>query len=342
MSSYFIGSTSPAADPSAYSEAIAALLSTYYNEIEFPATYETPRNRRRIPAVNTNSTERRRISTRVPLVVNTQGWVKGLGADLLTQLKADVRPTRVFSFDTMEEEVPEWRSTQPIPTTRLSVSPSTPLESKWSAADLRTLAFIAYFHGVYPSAESSRQHSNVFPSAWNFEQSLISRTPIALDWRPEAGQLDSVHVLHDTVPHQQILYALNGSIVALATPSSTTTDSDTPPSATARFPYVGSDRSPLARAAGLAILRSIDPATSTLHLLTPLAARHLGGEPLVLVKGSIDLPIPLMLDHTASEGNQMRGLCGSDWKDVPYLSLDAAEVGGRRRVRRNLMRRSQA
>lgn len=347
MASYYLGSTSPASDPSAYSAAIASLLSTYQNEIEYPAQAEASRNRRRTftaPAAFKDGSAR--ISSRVPLVVNTQGWVKGLGADLLAKLKVDVRPTRVFSFDVIDDDIPFRQNSPTVLRTRLSAAPSSPLDSKWSAADLRTLAFIAYFHGTYPTATTMQQTSNIFPSGWNFEQPLVTRTPHSIDWRTQVGQLDSVHVLNDVVPYEQVLHALNGSIVGLATPSLTVANSDfesaSPSASQSQFPYTPSDQVPLVKAAGLGIVRSIDPTTSSLHLITPVQAHHLNHEPLVLVKGTIEIPIPLMLDYTASDTDQARGICGSEWKGVPYLSVDAAEVGGRRRVRRNLMRRGQA
>jgi polynucleotide 5'-hydroxyl-kinase GRC3/NOL9 len=49
-----------------------------------------------------------------------------------------------------------------------------------------------------------------------------------------------------------------------------------------------------------------------------------------------------MLDHTASESERELGLRGVEWKEVPFLSIEEGEGAGRRRVRRNLMRRGHA
>jgi len=49
-----------------------------------------------------------------------------------------------------------------------------------------------------------------------------------------------------------------------------------------------------------------------------------------------------MLDHTASESEREQGLRGVEWKEVPFLSIEEGEGAGRRRVRRNLMRRGHA
>lgn len=338
LASHFLGSTSPASDPSAYLSAISALLATYALEVEYLLVDDLPRHRAHRDAVKPTS----RIRDRVPLIINTQGWVKGLGADLLAKLKGESRPTHLFHFDLPVEEGPEpsWNdssfavdsSDQSYQIFRMEAAPSTPLDAKWSAADLRTLAFISYFHAVLPPP-SSPSPTNAFPTHWDFSLPLVSKVPYALDWTSD--DLSSVHILDAEIAYAHVLHALNGSVVALVLPSSS------PPALDTSFPY--SPRAPLptpptSRCVGLALVRSIDPSSTTLHLLTPVHPSCVA-EPVALVKGAVELPIPLMLDFLATEQEAQRGVAGVEWREVPYLGVEGE--GGRKKVRRNLMRRGQ-
>ncbi|BGP11033.1 Polynucleotide 5'-hydroxyl-kinase grc3 [Rhodotorula toruloides] len=351
LSSHYLGSTSPASDPSGYLAAISALLSTYALEVEYPSLDEAPssrRHRRGQPADDSTRSSSGRYRERVPLVINTQGWVKGLGADLLAKLKAESQPSHIFSFADAAEygssasygaelaqpaySVMPPSADAPYFLASLPPAPPSPLESKWSAVDLRTLSLVSYFHSL---------RSGKLP-AWDFSTPLIGVAPYEFDWRAEQGQVAQVHIVDGAdIAYEHVLHALNGSVVALVQETS-----PAPSAASRPFPYDPSAALPspsTSHALGLAVIHSISPATSTLHLLTPVPASVLASSaPLSLVKAPLDLPIALMLDFTASPAEAEQGIAGVEWAEVPYLSVDAAEGAGRRRVRRNLMRRGQA
>lgn len=306
-----------------------------------------------------------KIRERVPLVVNTQGWIKGLGADLLSKLKTDSEPTHVCSFvsafdgddsaghsDGGSHLQPQQRHVYdaapcadenlPYRLLALPPAPPNPLESKWTASDYRTLSFVSYFYSnlaaAAPVRSSTSSPTSVLSSVWQFTSPLIARPPYALDWRRQAGQISAVHLAegHDVL-YEHVLHALNGSFVAIVESTSSTGDS---PSVSTSFPFDPSSAPPNpanSRALGLGLVRSIDPSTSTLHLLTPVPPPP---SSISLVKASLDVPLALMLDHTASDVDRERGLMGVSWKDVPFLSIEEGEGAGRRRVRRNLMRRA--
>lgn len=276
----------------------------------------------------------------------------------MEKIKSEARPTAVFSFEPAAEEGEggAWNGQEPAiapertyqdpscQVYRLQGAPSSPLDSKWSAADLRTLAFLSYFHSIFPfsPSTSSTVRTNTLPVSWDYSTPLVRRPPFALDWTVAEGQLKGVHLLDSDVPYEQVLYALNGSVVALVCAtevdedSSTSVDADAATSAA--FPLSHTPPSPSnTRSPGLALVRSIDSTSHTLHLLTPVPFSG----PVSLLKGSIDLPLPLLLDFTASEEEQAKGVCGTEWREVPYLSKVEGEEG-RRKVRRNVMRRGQA
>ena len=90
---------------------------------------------------------------------------------------------------------------------------------------------------------------------------------------------------------------------------------------------------------GLAIIRSVDPTSHTFHILTPLPSSALF-KTNAIVKGTLELPVWLMLDHTK---NSSLGVCGVQWKRAPYMSIEAGEGVGNaaQKIRRNIKRRGQ-
>jgi polynucleotide 5'-hydroxyl-kinase GRC3/NOL9 len=90
---------------------------------------------------------------------------------------------------------------------------------------------------------------------------------------------------------------------------------------------------------GLAIIRSIDPTSYTFHILTPLPSSVLS-KTNTIVKGTLELPVWLMLDHTK---NSTLGVHGVQWKRTPYMSIESGGGVGNaaQKIRRNIKRRSQ-
>src|SRR5882762_828569 len=87
---HYIGSTTPRSSPSHYLNAVQALVQSYRLDIQSPiinAAQDDPR-----------------ISDIIPLVVNTMGWNKGLGADLTRQIQDIVEPTDVFEVEALAPE----------------------------------------------------------------------------------------------------------------------------------------------------------------------------------------------------------------------------------------------
>ncbi|GAA5871170.1 hypothetical protein JCM8547_001476 [Rhodosporidiobolus lusitaniae] len=378
LSSHYLGSPSPASDPSTYIAAAQALLEIYALEVEYPLVDEpsTFSRRRGGRFARQAAAEQEgaaaapsKIRERVPLVINTQGWVKGLGADLLQQLKAASLPTHVFSFSTpdgegLEQYQGDYEQQQSLPyrVLMLPPAPPSPLESKWSAADYRILGLTSYFHAAFPSSPTS---STSLVDSWDFSRSLVASPPFPFSWSAESQHLHSVHLTgpgasDGEITYEHVLHALNGSVVAILASSSAATT----PRSTRPFPYDPTTPlpSPLSsRALGLALVHSIDPSTSTLNLLTPLPpALIASAAPVVLVKGALELPMALMLDYSVrvTDAEREGGVAGwrfaqpgpgegaavGEEKVVPFLSTGEGEsaVGGKRRVRRNLMRRAQA
>ncbi|KAI7869926.1 hypothetical protein BDF14DRAFT_1777687 [Spinellus fusiger] len=327
--SFFIGSASVDKDPGYYLECIRELVAAWRHACQERITETTQP---------------------LPLVINTHGWIKGLGHDLFHSIIKITQPTDIYTFSSH----PNHQDTPPpslvinyeaevqprVHTVKGDNVKGTWLD-RYDASTLRTLALVSYFH----------QTLSVLPhTRWNFETRLVERMPWTLDWR----HLKGVWVLFEQVALRQMLYSLNGSIVGLigdvvdhkpvkAHPrqedeiASEDTKDINPPKYFDAYHY---SPPPPAKTMchGLAIIRAIDPSKHQFMLLTPLPLETLE---LVsgIVKGDLELPIQCILDRPANK----QGVCGVPWSKVPYITVRAkmGAGGDALRVRRNLLRRSQ-
>ncbi|KAK9702928.1 Polynucleotide 5'-hydroxyl-kinase grc3 [Basidiobolus ranarum] len=200
--SHFIGNTTPRDDPGHYLNCLRELVNVYRRELS-----------RKIDA---NGEE-----ARIPLVINTQGWVKNMGLDLLIDLLEYVAPTHIFQFhspnipyrnipaDLPKQFVDEMENTREAKIIPLSsVDDITP---KYHASDLRTLNLISYMY-MNPITYHDTNQKSVWDGSkswWDFKYPLIARPPYKINWKNL-----HVSVLFDDVPYSQLLYALNSSVVA--------------------------------------------------------------------------------------------------------------------------------
>jgi len=281
----------------------------------------------------------------VPLVINTQGWVKGLGEELLRSIETSTSPSHVFTFES-EEPIPNghgngqgWTSSPPpeFPSgyTHLSrapiihtiqSAPITPLLARHTPSDLRTLSMIAYFH-----AHLSNQ-------TWDFNTPLLAIPPYQVELSTSTiSPLRRVYISgegSESLIPQDLGLALNGNTVALIH------EIDQDPNIESL--YDPSRPIPLDESTflGLALIRGLKSTGEgfTLHLLTPLSEESLGKANAIIRNGAVELPLPGMLDWRAPNAGDLAGV---KWEDVPYLDVSGVVgVGGeRRRFRRNLMRK---
>lgn len=155
----------------------------------------------------------------VPLVVNTHGWLKGLGYDLLVGIIDMVGPTNVFATQGPTPSFPPTFATDIMPSSDGNIQPKlhyientaltkgSRVVSKFHPADLRTLALISYMH------QDLTHFGQPNKPWWNFKTCLVERLPWSLDWR--TGLDTGIWVLSQDVKLKHLLYALNASIVAL-------------------------------------------------------------------------------------------------------------------------------
>ncbi|KAJ3734204.1 hypothetical protein DFJ43DRAFT_1064020 [Lentinula guzmanii] len=401
--SHFLGAFTPKTSPGLYMEGLKDLVKFWAGEVGWGTGQHQQRDGKAVT---------------IPLVVNTMGWTKGLGADLmmnvqdalldgLAQLSFEASlvfgsrtglskeetddklatlhlyefepsqvvyqmqplpaPLDTYSFfghaitSTSASYISTFR-TPPIQTHRIDPAPisgSPEVASyinNFSAADHRAMNIMSYFHAVFPSS-SSKLHvpyslASVTASYWDTSLPLLAHPPyqVNVGYALDRVFLRGVGEAGEVV-QEEIERVLGGAVVALIQCEPGVLDELTQSKAT-KIPYFpsvapASYPSPTnSTAIGLALVRSVAPGGSHLHVLTPLPLNTIAAAR-VMIKGEMELPIWGMVDFRSIGSRKERRSGGGEdddvQRDTPFLQWDkAAGLGAeKRRVRRNLMRKGQ-
>ncbi|KAL6304103.1 hypothetical protein BKA93DRAFT_898475 [Sparassis latifolia] len=321
-SAHYIGAATPRNSPSHYLDSVQALIQTYNVHLQHAGLVDD--------TSQGVSSDEDRIVDLIPLVVNTMGWTKGLGADLSRRVEEITDPSDIFELGTYLLE--------PVPSTVLS--------HRYTPADNRTLSMLSYFYAVFPVKSDASALQNCTAMSWRTSLPLCAQPPYEVDWKSAFDRTFLTGAGTEDVVPTEIHRVLNGAIVAMVScePDTLDTETDDMTAAWSTSPPYKQDAAPPtpfgSSCAGLALVRSLSPVpASVLHLLTPLPP-HALSRVRVLVKGELELPVWGMLDFRAGDGGEIAGV---ESGKVPYLRWGKGEGtgGDRRRVRRNLMRRGQ-
>ncbi|KAH8549105.1 hypothetical protein BGW37DRAFT_503583 [Umbelopsis sp. PMI_123] len=335
----FIGASTPRDDPDYYMACLVELLTVWRQEV-----------------CDTTINDITQDNKRVPLIINTHGWIKGLGYDLLIDLIHTAIPNFILAFQStltpsrnlppsfITSIVPPTSEAATLPKVLYLTSLMDDVEADFTAqryhpSDHRMLNLISYMqmNHIGKRVEGS--------TWWDFKTRLVEKIPWCLDW---TIGLQGIWIFFEEVKYSQILFALNGSVVGLIGKlSNDITNSDKPISRPSGFvpppfrvPSSYPNPSPkVTNCYGLGLIRAVDISKCRFMILTPLpfdTLTKVNG----IVKGDLELPIWGMLDNRNGAG---AGISGMPWRKVPYVSFDANEGIGSSalRVRRNVMRRSQ-
>lgn len=364
---HFIGSTTPRSSPAHYMACIAALLETYRLEVQ-----SSP------PPVDEELLEDHRVLHTIPLVINTQGWVKGMGADLLAKVLELAQPTHIYAFQQQQHSDHgaspgsssslEYRQHPPPPpppphSRSYSLTPISPsLSVRYTPADLRALALLSCMHASPASSPSSDKSA---PCYWSTAIPLAAIPPWEIDCTRASASIVLVASGGEDVPPEELIHALSPGLVGLVRFN----DPGLGDGAVAEDCYIQGAPAPsplVSECVGLGLIRFASTTSTSaskslvIHLVTPVPPASLA-QVRVLVKGDMELPVWAMLDYSSpidpQEGGETTattttamtppGLFGHDWAKVPFLQWgDGGKAGGargvdKRRVRRNVMRRGQ-
>lgn len=316
------------------------------------------------------------IVDRIPLVVNTMGWVKGLGADMNRIIESSLHPTDIFEIRDASHEMggdPDvlasttwahdfsWSSNadadnslddytarihiiEPASRGFTTVGPT--------AADHRNLSTLSYFHALFPRHIIPGPLEQITARQWDVSRPLCAMPPFEVDCTTAFDKIILTGAGSEDVVADEVSRVLNGAVVGLVvcdhdlrSPGPAYTRGCEPPSPLSSVCF------------GLAVVRAVSSShgintsssSSTpayLHLLTPIPYPHLS-QSRVLVKGELELPIWAMLDFRTffENGQEIGNVVGVEPEYVPYLQWGKSSQGvlgaGKRKIRRNLLRRGQ-
>ncbi|KAH7888207.1 hypothetical protein F5I97DRAFT_964674 [Phlebopus sp. FC_14] len=225
---HYLGATSPRSSPSHYLSAIQALIETYKQEIQVPTVTED------------SPTDTSKISDTVPLVVNTMGWTKGLGADLNARIDEFVEPSHVFEIIGPEEKgwpappqvphggqnqifTPFYHAKERTEVKLEAISPDVATTSH-TAIDYRNLNVLSYFHAIFPDVSFSHSfHSYSFSpplrqitaESWDTSLPLCASYPYEMDYTQALDHVCLSGSGYEDVVPSELSRALNGAIVGL-------------------------------------------------------------------------------------------------------------------------------
>lgn len=252
---FFFGDVSAKRDPKAYLNAIFILYDYYQKRFCLSNKNENP------------------TKTELALVINTPGWVKGLGYDVLVDMLKYILPTHVVKINISAESknLPSgafWLDGDydgmgnliEISSARQDSYNRSVLVHK-DARVLRDLRIMAYFRQCFPS------NMNI-TTIKDLAHALASHPP----YEVPVSSIKIGH-LHCKVPSSEIFYSLNATIVGLAVSSE--------------------DHENLPFCVGLGIVRGIDTLKGLLYVITPVPPSSLEKVDLLL-QGFIQIPTCLL------------------------------------------------
>ncbi|KAI0487028.1 hypothetical protein F4859DRAFT_324569 [Xylaria cf. heliscus] len=178
--SHALASLSPSSDPELYSEMAMDLITHYRNAFR---SY--------------------------PLVINTPGWIQGTGLDLLVSLIGDLRPSEViYMSQTGPAEAVEALEGA-CNLSRFSTLPSQPSQNNLrSAADLRSMQTMAYFHAQPVTPHNIEDHLR-----W-FQTPLTTMAPWQVRFRGAGCSIFGVLCYDFQTQPDLIPDAINGTVLA--------------------------------------------------------------------------------------------------------------------------------
>ncbi|XP_059640011.1 polynucleotide 5'-hydroxyl-kinase NOL9-like isoform X2 [Cornus florida] len=255
---FFFGDISSKRDPTTYLKSIFSLYDYYWNKYCMFNKRENPGN------------------TGLPLVINTPGWVKGIGYDILVDMLKYIAPTHVVKICISAESKnlptgPFWLDEGDDTAVNLIEVNSARQDSlkrsilkSNNARDLRDQRILDYFKQCFPT-----DLNVIFIK--DLANALASHPPYEIS-------ISSVKIkhLHCQVPTAETFYSLNATIVGLAVSSA--------------------DYEHLPSCVGLGIVRGIDTSKQLLYIITPVPQNILEKVDLLL-QGFIQIPTCLLQEE---------------------------------------------
>jgi polynucleotide 5'-hydroxyl-kinase GRC3/NOL9 len=334
---HFTGSNSVKSLSKHYFNCVKSLIETYKLDIRYQESEEY----QWVPSTQMESDmpEFRGI----PLVVNTFGWTKGLGGELIHQIESHADLSHLVSFRSLSTDMMQANQQDIWPGLEyMSLEPVEAPQSSQNQVDKRSLMTMSYFHSQLYEEDNTNYES--LHKKWITDIPLCAMTPWEVSWATALDHIILIGNGSEVVDISEVLRVLNGAIVALVEmdPLAERLSSQSNLS----VPYIQGAGPPdptTSQCVGYALIRSVRASTKTLHVITPVPADRLR-RVRALVMGEIHLPIWGMLDHRVGlEQSSLSSVVDLNSAPFLYWTDMSQNLPGSRilRVRRNLMRKSQ-
>ncbi|KAI9779615.1 MAG: Polynucleotide 5'-hydroxyl-kinase grc3 [Geoglossum umbratile] len=270
-----------------------------------------------------------------PLIINTVDWGKARGMEILVDLLRKTLATDLvwLQSDMDLEEDFNLDQTPSLGVTLHRLPSHHTRNLSRTPTDLRAMQVLSYLH--LSSEVDSDTDRNGYGLQWDATPLTCQRPWVVNYSEPNPGIL-GIMILGEVLPVELVATAINGTIVAIVVIE----DDDALPTVDAEqkavndrkgkrrspglsilhdpatgLPYIptpgGSPLDPsMSFCAGQAIIRGIDTANETLHLITPIKTSCLpANKNIVLVRGRVELPVIAFVEDGKNA-------------EKPYLSLE--------------------
>ncbi|KAK3612060.1 hypothetical protein CHS0354_021746 [Potamilus streckersoni] len=266
----------------------------------------------------------------VPLIVNTMGWVKGLGLQLLLDILRMLQPTLVIQLDRQNQTQNCSALTPQLVMAEQSWSQNFGSSTAWETNSLNYqligLESVVVSAIQHPIKLRPVDHRNLTLLSYLCQSvepgvTLYSMVPTVLPWHSIA-----IHVGHICVPNSQVMFAINASVVALCSADLSKAyrlDEESP---------MFFKKTPVHQCLGFGFIRCIDPERKLLYLVTPLSFKKLE-KVNTLIKGAVTLPDSILF-------NQKSGLVQA-YVDDSLTTLGASSLKQRRHLPRRYAMETQ-
>ena len=275
--SCFVGDTTPKTDPVVYLNSVVHLVDWYYNHglKALQAHMETT-------SKGKAGSSGEALSNLVPLVINTPGWVKGLGFDILNRIVHHVQPHHIVQLCTntakdLPKDSADWKSLGL--TVHQIGAHEHAAPGGASAVDMRSLMWLSFCHQcVDAPLNLSASVSDLFSLA-------ASHLCRACPYRVNLDDLRVVSPPDFDFPREMVPQVLNASLVGLAKEADVQ-ETQASAGGGSCHPFVG-----------FGLVRSVDAENGEAFVLTNVGEEVLE-EVGVVVLGSVKLPQQLLQNAT--------------------------------------------
>ena len=299
----------------------------------------------------------RHANNECPLIVNSCGWVSGLGSNVLLELVSLLSITDVVLLEPVEEVLVESIRALSGNIAFHKIPRRGPRPSSRTPAESRAMQTIAYFHhrltASIPQGAvcrwSGKPVSTVRPWIVNYagpHPGIVAVLSYGQCPNPEFlvevldGSVVAIVVLDDNdddpARDNASSYPNRLNMNARLSPHDLASNiAHTPESS---LPYIPSNAQGISPTldprssycVGLALIRGIDTEQRTFHLITPLPEQQMAGlrkKKVVLVRGSFDAPGWALLEDLYAQGDG-RNVAGEEGRERPWVGREMVGIEG--------------